>query len=400
MRLADFILADMENILVDWEAFAATQLPSAASMNALELRDHAEDILKAVAKDIIQPQTADEEGAKSRGQAPKLAGAAETAAQTHALLRARSGFNINQMTAEYRALRASVLRRWAAACGPAAPDVHDVIRFNEAIDQAIAESVASFSMQVEQARNFFLGMLGHDMRSPLSAIKMSAEYLSKLNAGETISAAALRIVRSGSRMQALLDDLLDFNRTRFGLGISVDPSEIDLARVFADELQQLRSAHPGAQIELTTTGEVRGVWDEHRLGQLLSNLVVNALKYGNRDTPVRVELQGRATEVVFEVINRGPQIAPRFLSQIFDPLKRGTEHEASSGRDGSLGLGLYIARGIATAHGGTITVKSEDGQTVFRVRLPRRVPEKISQDRNEPPPVERRIADRRMDRSK
>src|SRR5688572_25537948 len=90
LRLADFIRADMENILVEWEAFAATQLPPGASMSALELRDHAEQILKAVAKDIAQPQTPDEEAAKSRGQAPQVPGAAETAAQTHALLRARS----------------------------------------------------------------------------------------------------------------------------------------------------------------------------------------------------------------------------------------------------------------------------------------------------------------------
>ena len=399
MRLADFILADMENILVDWEAFATNQLPSAESMGALELRDHAEDILKAVAKDIVQYQTPDEEGAKSRGEAPNFRGAAETAAQTHAILRARSGFDINQMTAEYRALRASVLRRWSAACGPAIHDVQDVIRFNEAIDQAIAESVASFTLQVDQARNFFLGMLGHDMRSPLSAIRMSAEYLSKLNAGETISTAALRISRSGGRMQALLDDLLDFNRTRFGLGISVNPAEVDLATVFADELQQLRITHPDAQIELSSTGELHGAWDEHRVAQLLTNLVVNALKYGNRDTPVQVELNGRESEVIFVVRNRGPRIAPAFLSQIFDPLKRGAEHEAGSGRDGSLGLGLYIARGIATAHGGTITVKSEESETAFEVRLPRRPPVK-NLPPHTAPRVERRIADRRVNRSK
>ena len=364
-------------------------------MDSLELRDHAEDILKAVAKDIAEPQTPGEEIAKSKGQAPKLS-AAETAAQTHAILRSRSGFDINQMVAEYRALRASVLRRWEVAFG-AAVDVQDVRRFNEAIDQAIAESVARFTVQTEQARNFFFGMLGHDMRSPLSAIKMSGEYLSRLNAGETISSAALRIVRSGARMQALLNDLLDFNRTRFGLGINVDPTEIDLAVVFADEVQQLRAAHPEAQIELATTGEVRGFWDELRLGQLLHNLVGNALKYGNRDTPVRIELDGRATEVVFAVRNQGPRIAPAFLSQIFDPLKRGTEQQASSGRDGSLGIGLYISRGIATAHGGDISVKSDEGETVFTVRLPRRVPAKGTRAPRDSL-LERRIADRRIDR--
>ena len=397
MRLADFIRSDMENILAEWQAFAATQLPAAANMGALELRNHAEAILTAVAHDIAEPQTLDEQAAKSKGQAPKLS-AAETAAQTHGLLRSRSGFDVNQMVAEFRALRASVLRRWTAALGSAALDVQDVIRFNEAIDQAVAESVARFTLQTEQARNFFFGMLGHDMRSPLSAIKMSAEYLSKLNAGESISAAALRIVRSGARMQALLNDLLDFNRTRFGLGITVEPTEIDLAVVFADEVQQLRVAHPEAQIELSTTGDFHGFWDEHRLAQLLGNLVVNALKYGNRDTPVRIEVDGRATEVVFEVRNQGPRIAPPFLSQIFDPLKRGTEQQASSGRDGSLGLGLYISRGIATAHGGDISVKSDERETIFTVRLPRRMPAKSSRGSNDSQ-LERRIADRRMDRS-
>ena len=398
MRLADFIRSDMENILSEWQAFAATQLPAAANMGALELRNHADAILTAVARDIAQPQTSEQQEAKSKGQAAELLGA-ETAAQTHGLLRSRSGFDFNQMFADFLALRASVLRRWAAAAAPAALDVQDVIRFNEAIDQAIAESISRFTVQTEQARNFFFGMLGHDMRSPLSAIKMSAEYLSKLNAGENISAAALRIVRSGARMQALLNDLLDFNRTRFGLGINVDPTETDLAIVFADEVQQLRAAHPEARIDLSTTGEVRGIWDELRLGQLLNNLVGNALKYGNPDAPVRIAVDGRATEVVFEVRNQGPRIAPPFLSQIFDPLKRGTEQKASSARDGSLGLGLFISRGIATAHGGDITAKSDEGETVFTVRLPRRAPAKISQSGNEPP-FDRRIADRRTDRSK
>ena len=198
-------------------------------------------------------------------------------------------------------------------------------------------------------------------------------------------------------MQALLDDLLDFNRTRFGLGISIDPTETDLARLFADELQQLRVGHPEAQIEFAATGELRGFWDGTRLAQLLSNLVENALKYGDRDAPVRVELDGRATEVVFVVKNRGPQIPPLFLSQIFDPLKRGNEHDASSRRDGSLGLGLYISRGIASAHGGDIHAKSDECETVFKVRLPRRVPQKTGRGLNEPR-VERRIADRRMAR--
>jgi signal transduction histidine kinase len=123
-----------------------------------------------------------------------------------------------------------------------------MVRFNEGIDQAIAESVSFFSMQVDLARNLFLGMLGHDMRSPLQTIQMTASYLAALNAGEKVSGAASRLIRSGARMQALLDDMVDFNRTRLGLGINIAPTDIDLAQLFADALDQLRVIHPDRQI--------------------------------------------------------------------------------------------------------------------------------------------------------
>lgn len=372
MRLSEFISFDMEGILADWEAFAATQLPGAEGMKPLELRDHAEKILEAVAKDISQPQTQHEQTEKSKGQAIPLINAAETAAQTHAVLRAQDGFDIAQMTAEYRALRASVLRRWVNACEPARTDLQDMIRFNEAIDQAIAESVSAFSTEVEQGRNFFLGMLGHDMRSPLSAILLSAGYLSKLNAGDPISEAAKRITRSGTRMQALLDDLVDFNRTKLGLGLNITPTALDLHEVFESGLQQLRAAHPAREIQFTVDGNVHGRWDGNRLHQLLDNLVINAIKYGAAGAPVRVMLSGDTDSVVLAVSNRGPVIEPAARTQIFDPLMRGPPPlDKTQDSDGSLGLGLFISREIAIAHGGSIEVESDAAETVFRVRLPR-----------------------------
>ena len=239
MRLADFILRDMESILVEWEAFAATLFPAAASMTPLALRDHARQILEAVASDLSTPQTKQAQVDKSLGKAPKLLDAPETAAQTHAVLRARSDFNINQLASEYRALRASVLRLWTEACQPDELDLEDVVRFNEAIDQALAESIGFFSEQVDQARNLFLGMLGHDMRNPLNTIQITASYLAALNAGADVSEAASRLIRSGASMKALLDDLVDFNRTKLGLGIDIALANVDLAIVFADELEQL-----------------------------------------------------------------------------------------------------------------------------------------------------------------
>jgi signal transduction histidine kinase len=368
MRLADFILRDMQRIVAQWEVFARTQLPAGARMGSLELRDHAEQILEAVAKDLRTSQTRDEQSQKSMGLAPIIANAPETAAETHALLRARSGFNIKQLAAEYRALRASVLRLWMDDCEPDALHVDDIIRFNEAIDQALAESIEFFTGQVEQARNLFLGMLGHDLRSPLQSIQMTATYLSALNAGENVSEAAHRLIRSGVRMHALLDDLLDFNRARLGLGIAVNPTDVDVASLCTDEVDELRAAYPDYQLNLQVTGDTRGRWDGRRLQQLLGNLIVNAIKYGKCDSPVQVVVIGDAGEVRIDVTNNGEPIDPLKLDTLFEPLTRGVQ---DANTDSSLGLGLYIAREIAKAHHGDIEASSGQGETTFKVRLPR-----------------------------
>ena len=371
MRLSEFILQNMEAIVARWEAFAATRVPAAHNMQSLALRDHAQQILEAVAKDLETPQTRLAQAEKSMGRAVTQSEAPETAAETHAILRAQSGFNINQLASEYRALRASVLILWTDAYQPDVSHFEDLIRFNEAIDQALAESIKFFDAKVEQSRNLLLGMLGHDMRNPLQTIQMTASYLAALNAGETVSQAAGRLIASGARVRALLDDLLDFNRTCLGLGIAIRPSNVDVASLFNDEVDHLRVANPQRRIDLAVSGNARGVWDGPRLQQVLANLVSNALKYGTPDSPVRVTLHGDDAELRFEVSNSGRAIEPATLELIFEPLKRGVINDDRPESDGSLGLGLYIAREIAKSHGGDINVRSDQTETVFSVRLPR-----------------------------
>jgi signal transduction histidine kinase len=297
--------------------------------------------------------------------------ARNTAAEAHALLRAQGGFDVNQMTSEYRALRASVLHLWAKACEPSDIFVPDMLRFNEAIDQAVAESVAFFNAQIEKERNLLLGMLGHDMRGPLQVIQLTARYLSKADAATDVLTAAARLLKSSASLKVLLDDLLDFNRTKLGLGITISPVPVDLVEAFAAEIEQLRVAHPGRSIGLEANGDVSGVWDINRLNQLLGNLVVNAIKYGAFSSPVRIVLEGLPAEVRFAVHNHGPKIEQSMLAQIFEPLKRGSDNQFVSGSEGSFGLGLYIAREIAMAHHGDISAKSDENETVFTVRLPR-----------------------------
>jgi signal transduction histidine kinase len=142
-----------------------------------------------------------------------------------------------------------------------------------------------------------------------------------------VATCAARLSKSARSLQALLDDLLDFNRTKLGLGITISPAAVDLEGAFSAELEQLRVANPGRTIELEVSGDVSGVWDIDRLNQLLGNLVVNALKYGASGSPVKIVLSGLMAEVAFSVHNQGPKIEHSVLAQIFEPLKRGLDDQ-------------------------------------------------------------------------
>jgi signal transduction histidine kinase len=281
VQLADFIEQNTREILSDWESFAATLLPAAAQLDSVALRDHAEQILQAVALDLRTSQSRSAQASKSRGKAVRPLHSPETAAETHAILRATGGFTLQQMVSEYRALRASVLRLWAEKHEPGHDAFTDMTRFNEAIDQAMAESVDFFSKESERWRNVFLGVLGHDLRGPLNAILVTSQLLSRLNDGTPASGPTGRLLRSGERMRKLLDDLMDFSRTSLNLGIPVAPAWMDLAVACQEEIELQRSALPGNVIELETQGHTQGAWDASRLKQLLGNLIANASKYGN-----------------------------------------------------------------------------------------------------------------------
>lgn len=156
------------------------------------------------------------------------------------------------------------------------------------------------------------------------------------------------------------------------MGINVVPASTDLERIFRDELDLQRAAHPGRSITLDVSGDVVGTWDAHRLNQVLGNLVSNAVKYGAPDTPIRVRLVGDAAHVSFSIANDGAAIPAQFMDQMFQPLARGPQTaEGSDPTDPGLGLGLYIAREIVRAHKGAISVRSDAAGTVFSVDLPR-----------------------------
>ena len=343
---------------------------AASSLGTATLRDHAEQILQAVSKDLRKPQTRAQQATKAQGHAIALLNADETAAQTHALLRATGGFTIRQLVAEYRALRASVLRLWSDATPSGPQAMEDIGRFNEAIDQAIAESVDYFSSEVDRWRAVFLGALGHDLRGPLNAVLLTSQLLSVLSQGTPASEPTARLIRSGERMRQLLDDLLDYNRSSLDVGIPISRTTSDLATASREEIELLRAALPAVTIELVTQGSTLGNWDPSRVKQIVSNLVTNAAKYGERGGTVLVKLLGEDSEVRLSVENSGPAIPAETLDALFEPLRRGANLETQSERE-NLGLGLFIVRQVALAHGGHVVVDSVDGRTVFTVTLPK-----------------------------
>ena len=376
MRLADFILSNVEAILAEWEQFARNLAPGHA-MSVIALRDHAESILRVTARDMISAQTPQQQAEKSKGHGGggDESGRLDSASQEHAIARLVDGFNLIEVVSEYRALRASVLLLWRSAVHNANErDLQDLIRFNESIDQSLAEAVRSYTNRVDESRELFLATLGHDLRAPLNAMMLSSEVLARSGQlDEENTAIASRMAASGRVMAGMIHDLLDFTRTRLGAGMPLSVAPSDLRSLGKDVIDEFRVAHPDRRLQSEWAGDVSGQWDAARLRQVLSNLIGNAIEHGDKNGAIEVHGRSEGSKVVLTVTNQGPVIAACALPTLFDPFVRATSIPGSTTRRTGIGLGLYIARQIVIAHDGTITVtSSEETGTVFTVRLPRR----------------------------
>jgi signal transduction histidine kinase len=374
VRLADFIAANCEPILADWVAFAETCGPAGQTMDLVSLRDHAQAMLDVIVLDLRTPQSKLEAAEKSKGMAAADPGAEDTAAEVHGAGRAESGFTVGEMVAEYRALRASVIRLWTKANGSlTGDDFDDLMRFNEAIDQALAESITRYTGDVESSKEMFMAILGHDLRTPISAISMASKFM--LETGELADASLVmtqRIVSSADRMNRMVRDLLDFTRSRLGPGVPISRDTMDLGEAASQAVDEVCLAYPGTHLKLNLSGNLTGNWDAERIGQVITNLLSNAVHHGSPDTLTSITARGERNEVVLQVHNLGPSIPATEIPLLFSPFKRLRPGTTPSVGSSSLGLGLYIVDRIVTAHGGAIHVSStEDGGTFFTVRIPR-----------------------------
>jgi signal transduction histidine kinase len=375
MPLCKFIDEHMEEILTEWVSFARTLDSGAKEMTLLQLRDHAEAILRSIAREIDSPQSNKEQYEKSHGSSPGE-GAVDSAASIHGTQRHESHFTLLQLSAEFRALRATVLRLWLPQVDALSADtIRQMIRFNEGVDQALAESINTFSARSDHTRELFIGILGHDLRAPLATLAASGALLARsdLPPAEVQNAVA-RVRRSTLVMSTMVNDLIGYTRTALGAGMPVTLAATELEPVCRSAIEDAQSTHPGSQFDLRTEGELSGMYDSVRLHQLFTNLFVNAAKHGNAGGMIRVLAEGSAEGIQVDVTNQGPPIPKSAWREIFEPLVQLSDGSSEDYKDRrtSLGLGLYVAREIATLHGGSIEVHSSEGDgTTFTVFLPR-----------------------------
>lgn len=352
MRLADFIIDNIEAILAEWETFARSLAPGAA-MDVVALRDHAEAILRSTARDMTSAQSTRQRSEKAKGNdsGGDASDRLDDASEEHAIDRLGSGFNLVEVVSEYRALRASVLHLWRKTISQADErDLEDVTRFNESMDQSLAEAVRSYTTRVDESRELFLATLGHDLRAPLNAVMLSAEVLAgsgQLDAEHKEIASQMKVFVK--TMTALIHDLLDFTRTRLGSGMPVSPAPLDLSLLCREVLAEFRAARPDRTFRYSSNGDIGGEWDAARLRQVLSNLVANALQHGQGSAAIEVTASSAGPDVLLTVRNEGSPIPPSALATLFDPFVRAATKQGSGKTKEGVGLGLFIAREIVTA---------------------------------------------------
>src|SRR5436305_1321053 len=388
-RLADFLRERRGAILDRWEA-AVRQLRPAQRLRRPALLDHIPQFLEELENFVGDLR-------EHRPAAPP-----EDVPRIHAVERLEMGYELADVVEEYSILRACIIEMAAEERAPAVRS-NELPRLHRAIDPAIAPSVQRYQQAASEQRRQLGdqligavaintditerirqerglrealevserlgGVLAHDLRNPLGVISTSASLLQREALEMRHARIVGRISCSAERIDRMIHDLLDYTRAQKGGGLPANPRPMDLAdtcRLVAEESELLFS---GSKVQVSVEGNPRGEWDPDRIYQAVSNLVVNAVRHGAPNLPVKIAVRGADRDVTVSVHNDGPAIPLEAVGTIFEPFQCGPS--AGTSRSGGLGLGLYIVRQIALAHGGTVEMTSDDAVgTTFFLRLP------------------------------
>jgi signal transduction histidine kinase len=244
------------------------------------------------------------------------------------------------------------------------------LRAHEEADAAVAREEELRTMG--ELRERLVGILGHDLRAPLSTIMMAAGAIGTDGSlTEHDARAVALIVKCGHRMERMIFQLLDFTRVRLGGGVGLQCQPSDLGEVCRGVAQELEVA-AAVSVRCVTDGDVAGSFDPDRMSEAISNIAGNAVHHARAGTSVVLHVDGTGADIAVEISNEGAPIPADLLPFIFEPFRRA--RQPAHFKAGHLGLGLYIAHEVVRAHGGCIDARCADGTTTFRVRLPRRAP--------------------------
>ena len=375
MGLSVFIEEHLDEVVHEWGVFAQSIAHKWEPMSQIAGADHARAMLLAITADMNTAQNAGQRSAKAQGRVPVLLSTLKTAAFTHGVGRHLSGFDVDQLVSEFRALRASVLTLWresgTALSGEAAA-IEEIARFNEGIDQALTESIQSYLAKVDHSRDMFLAVLGHDVRGPLSGISIATNLLEKPGLTEPARLKiALRVRRAVGVIVRLTSDLLEYARSRLGSGMPVERSDCDLREICEEAIDALKAAYPNQAVNAEYFGDLKARFDNVRLHQALGNLLNNAVQHGDTSRPISVSARREGKELLIAVANHGQPIPAEAFTRVFEPLYRlPPERDELFEQRSRVGLGLFIVKQIVESHGGTISVESSTERTVFTIRLP------------------------------
>jgi PAS domain S-box-containing protein len=246
-----------------------------------------------------------------------------------------------------------------------------VITFHDATNRRLEEAeVGKLFEQLRESlrlQELFSTMLGHDLRTPLGAIIMSAQVL--MRAGSEASAAsARRILHSGRRMSRMIDQLLDFTRLRSSSGIPLRPVAMNIGDTCRQVVEELKPGHAGRAVVVECGGDLSGTWDPNRLRQVITTVFGNALDHGAPEGRVTVRLDGKAADHVVLMVENDGEVPATVLPILFDPFRSVRELRKKAQ---GLGLGLHLCQAILRRHGGSLAAACSEGRTRMTARLPR-----------------------------
>ncbi|HEU0034955.1 MAG TPA: sensor histidine kinase [Kofleriaceae bacterium] len=346
-----------------WEREVLRDVPALSSLTRSALVDHMPEFLEGLAAWI-------------EGDVESAHAAFRALAEGHALQRHSSGIDLATLTGEYVTLRRVILEKLIEISGPEEL-AKSLVSLEGGIDYAVHEAVRRYSEARDHVRERFIGILGHDLRDPLTAVMMSATLLQDMPLGDKQAQLVERVTRGARRIERMIDDVLDFARGRLSGGIPITPTLVDMTEICAAAIDEARALGPARDMKLEHHGDLRGFFDRDRVRQALANLLANARIYGTGDVILRAWERDDHHAVFTSVHNTGPVIPPDMLKQIFEPFTR----TGTQARGQGLGLGLYIVEQIAIAHGGVCrATSSEEEGTTFTIEWPR-VPMSETPDR-------------------